>query len=363
MATWNKIQKLTESGIIVEMPAPTIISASRSTDIPAFYSDWFFKRLELGYSTWTNPFNGVPSYVAYDLVRFIVFWSKNPEPLFKYFPILEQRNIKCYIQFTLNDYKGLGEKEEELERRIPPVEKRIDTFKRLVAYLGKGAVVWRFDPLILTDNISIDTLLEKIAYIGDQLKNDTEKLVFSYADIGIYRKVKHNMDKSGIPYHEWTDELKITFAEKLSALNRQKGWNFELATCTEGIDLSNYGIAHNRCVDADLITRLAYTDKTLMDFMGVKIETIPMQMDLFSGEPAMPEGAILLPNNLYFISKHKKDKGQRQYCDCMVSKDIGEYNTCPFRCEYCYANTSKELAAENYKRHKENPNAETITGR
>ena len=78
MATWDKIYKLTENGMMVEMPAPTIISASRSTDIPAFYSDWFFKRLEMGYSTWTNPFNKVASYVAYDLVRFIVFWSKNP---------------------------------------------------------------------------------------------------------------------------------------------------------------------------------------------------------------------------------------------------------------------------------------------
>ena len=155
-----------DNDAIVEAQVPPIISASRSTDIPAFYSDWFFHRLEKGYSAWTNPFNGKKSYVSYQNTRFIVFWSKNPEKLIPHLDKLEQHTpkIQCYIQYTLNDYVA-----EELEKGVPSVEKRIDTFKRLVDKLGRGHVIWRFDPLILTDQITIEDLLHKIESIGDQL--------------------------------------------------------------------------------------------------------------------------------------------------------------------------------------------------
>lgn len=354
MATWSHTE-INIGGRFVKAQAPIIISASRSTDIPAFYADWFFKRIEIGYSAWTNPFNGVKSYVSYDKTRFIVFWSKNPRPLLDYLHILEERNIKCYIQYTLNDYEA-----EKLEK-VPSLEKRIETFKLLVEQLGKGSVVWRFDPMILTDNITIDDLLCKVKNIGDQLKGYTEKLVFSYADIALYKKVKSNLEKSGIPYHEWTTEQMKEFAEKLSTMNKERGWNYSLATCGEKIDISQYGIEHNRCIDGDLITRLAWRNSELMSFMKVKIGNIPSP-SLF-GDEVLPQDAILLPNNHYFISKHKKDTGQRQFCQCMAAKDIGEYNTCPHLCEYCYANASKQLALNNWRRHQDNPHSETITGR
>ena len=346
MATWNKEMIKREDGNLVKAQAPLIVSASRSTDIPAFYADWFFDRLEKGYSAWTNPFNGVKSYVSYEKTRFIVFWSKNPKPLLPYLHLLKERNIKC---------------EQEKLEKVPPLTDRIETFKLLVDQLGKGSVIWRFDPMILTDDISIDNLLQKVQKIGDQLKGYTEKLVFSYADIALYKKVKHNLEASGVPYHEWEVEQMEDFAEKLSAMNDERGWNFKLATCGEKIDIDKHGILHNRCIDGDLITRLAWDDKELMDFMKVKIEDVPAP-SLF-GEPELPKGAILLPNNHYFISTHKKDPGQRQFCECMASKDIGEYNTCPHLCEYCYANATKQLALQNWKCHKENPFGETITGK
>ena len=314
MVTWQHTDIII-NGQPVKAQVPLIVSASRSTDIPAFYADWFFYRLQKGYSTWTNPFNGVKSYVSYKNTRFIVFWSKNPQPLL-------------------------------------PFAKRVETFKLLVKQLGKGAVIWRFDPLMLTDDISVDNLLWKVQNIGDQLRDYIEKLVFSYADIAMYRKVKHNLEVSGISYHEWDTEQMEEFADKLSIMNRERGWNFQLATCGEKIDISKYGIQHNRCIDGDLITRLAWEDKELMDFMKIKIEKVPAPT-LF-GELELPKGAILLPHNHYFISKHKKDQGQRPFCECMVSKDIGEYNTCPHLCEYCYANTTKQLALQNWKQHQEN---------
>lgn len=354
MATW-KYTTISVENTQVKAQAPVIISASRSTDIPAFYADWFFRRLEKGYSAWTNPFNGVKSYVSYEAARFIVFWSKNPRPLLDYLPVLRERGIGCYVQFTLNDY------EKESLEKVPPLSHRIETFKMLVDRLGEGSVVWRFDPLILTGNISVDDLLGKVRNIGEQLKGYTEKLVFSYADIGMYRKVGCNLKRNGIKYHEWAEKQMLEFAGKLAALNRECGWHYTLATCGENIDLSRYGIEHNRCVDGDLIARLAWRDEQLMRFMGVEIKDMPVP-DLFGETEALPPGAFVLPNGKYFMSAHKKDAGQRQACGCMMAKDIGEYNTCPHLCEYCYANANKQLALDNYARHRKNPDAETITG-
>ena len=355
--SWQKVPlQLEDSGEWVEAQAPEIISASRSTDIPAFYADWFFDRLKKGYSAWINPFNGKKSYVSYQNTRFIVFWSKNPYPLLSHLDQLKEMGIGCYIQYSLNDYEN-----ERLEKNVPNLDFRINTFKLLSEKLGSESVIWRFDPLLLTDDIDINSLLHKIERIGSQLYGYTEKLVFSFADIAIYSKVKQNLIKNGIEAREWTESQMREFAQQLRELNNSKGWNYELATCGEKIDIAKYGIQHNRCIDGDLITRLAWDDKDLMEFMKVKIEDIPAPT-LF-GDPELPEGAILLPHNHYFISNHKKDLGQRPFCECMASKDIGEYNTCPHLCEYCYANATKQLALQNRKYHKANPRGETITGK
>ena len=337
MAQWQRKQIQRDNGTIAEAQAPVIISASRSTDIPAFYADWFFHRLKVGYSAWTNPFNGVKSFVSYEKCRFIVFWSKNPKPLLGHLDELKERSIGCYIQYTLNDYEKEG-----LEKGVPPLEERIDTFKRLVDQLGKGRVIWRFDPLILTDRISLDDLLQKVERIGDQLSGYTDKLVFSYADIALYKKVKANLEKSHVNYAEWTTAQMEEFAQRLSGLNQK--WRYQLATCGEKIDIERYGIQHNKCIDDDLMIRFAHHDKALMDFLGVEVKE-----SLFGTEIVK--------------KKDNRDKGQRQFCGCIMSKDIGEYNTCPHLCEYCYANASKEKAQENYNKHEMNPLGETITGK
>ena len=351
---WSKIKIKRENSSYADAQTPVIISASRSTDIPAFYADWFFHRLKVGYSAWTNPFNGVQSYVSYEKTRFIVFWSKNPRPLLKHLDELKERNINCYIQFTLNDYVNEG-----LEKGVPALEERITTFKELVSRLGKGRVIWRFDPLVLTDKISIDDLLHKIENIGNQLQGYTEKLVFSFADIASYKKVKSNLEKNHINYKEWDEQLMEEFAERLASLNKK--WNYELATCGEKIDIDKYGIQHNHCVDDNLMIRLAYNDKDLMKFLGVEVKI--KENSLF-GSSEIPLNAIMLSDTLYAVkNKDNKDKGQRTFCGCMASKDIGEYNTCPHLCEYCYANTSKAIAVRNNKQHELNNMSETIIGR
>ncbi len=354
MTTWPKKEITLEDGSITDAHHPQIISASRSTDIPAFYCDWFFHRLEKGYSAWTNPFNGVKSYVAYDQTRFIVFWSKNPYPLLKYLPKLKERGIGCYVQYSLNDYE-----KECLEKSVPPLSFRIETFKELVRQLGKGGVVWRFDPLILTDEISMENLLAKIENIGDQLRDYTEKLVFSFADIAIYRKVKRNLEEAGVHYLEWTKEQMIEFAKRLVELNKRKGWNYTLATCGEAADFD--GVEHNHCIDDVLMIRRSPNDRTLMNFLKVKLASMP-QPDMFGESEPLPNDAIVLNNGMYATRGDNRDRGQREFCGCMKAKDIGQYNTCIHKCEYCYANDNKTIAMHNYETHKQHPTSETITG-
>ncbi len=338
---WEKINIKTDNGLEVSAQAPIIVSASRSTDIPAFYADWFFKRLRKGYIKWKNPFNGVPLYVSFRKTRLIVFWSKNPKPIIKHLDYLNDNNINFYFQFSLNDYVT-----EHLEGNVPSVEKRVETFIQLSEKIGKEKVVWRFDPYVLTETTGVDELLRRTENIGNQLKDYTNKLVFSYADINTYKKVQNNLQKESVSYIEFDNKTMNELASGLQKLNNN--WNFEIGTCCEQIDLDRYGIKHNKCIDDDLMKRLFYKDKVLMEFLGYEYK----KADLFDTEDKL----IPIKNiNL-------KDKGQRAVCGCIMSKDIGQYNTCIHKCTYCYANTSKEIALRNYKQHRNNPNCETIIG-
>lgn len=333
---WKKEKIILQDSSTVEAQSPIIISASRATDIPTFYSDWFINRWNAGYIKWTNPFNGVPLYVSFKNTRCVVFWTKNARPMFKYLDFLDENIPNYYFQFSLNDYDKEG-----YEGKVASVESRIKTFKELSNRLGRKRVVWRYDPLILTKDIDVNELLRRVKSIGDELKEHTEKLVFSFVDISIYKKVQNNLNKEQVPYIEWTEELMDEFAQGIYEIN--KDWNLQLGTCSEKIDLEKYKIVHNKCIDDDLMIDLFSHDKELMDFLGVEIK----QADLFSDEQ------IVKTRNL-------KDKGQREDCGCVMAKDIGAYNTCPHECNYCYANISKEIAKENYKRYLSDKNKESI---
>ncbi len=308
MPTHQYIEIKNEHDDAVKALAPVIVSASRATDIPAFYAKWFFDRLDKGYTIWTNPYNGIASYVSFANCRFIVFWSKNPAPLLPYLPQLKKRGIGFYIQFTLNDYEA-----EHLEPNVPKLNDRIDTFKQIVDSYGIGHAIWRFDPLILTDKIGTEELLGKIRDIGISLRGYIEKLVFSFADIARYRKVGANLSLADIRYQEWTEIQMLDFSRNLSSLNENE-LHIRLATCAERIDLTTYGIEHNRCIDPDLISRFTMDDDTLQ----------------------------------LWLHRAAKDKGQRRDCGCIISKDIGAYNTCPHGCLYCYANNTPQSAIQNY---------------
>ena len=311
---------------VVKAIAPVIISASRATDIPSLYADWFMERFRRGYVRWTNPFNNRCQYVSFAKARVIVFWSKNPRNLMKFLPEIDRSGVNYYVHFTLNDYEA-----EKLEPAIPPLNDRIQTFIDLAALIGKDRVIWRSDPLILSDTLPVDELMSRLKRIGDRIHNSTERLIFSFVEIPEYRRVEVNLRKAGFRIRGFTHEEKMNFAEQLCRLNER--WGLELMTCAEDLDLSPYGICRGRCIDNELMTSLFSHDKNLMDFL------LPPEQTGLVGFDAKNRSAM-------------KDPGQRRECGCIRSKDIGQYNTCTHLCAYCYANSSPELAIKNHERYK-----------
>lgn len=300
--------------------APVILSASRATDVPACYADWFMNRLRAGSFHWANPFRPAQvQTISAARVRAIVFWSKNPAGLLPHLDELDRRGFHYYVQFTVNDYETEG-----WEPGLPPLNERVDLFRRLAARLGPERVVWRMDPLLLAADVDVPNLLAKAERLASQLVPSTRKLVFSFADVTAYPAVKRNLARSVRGAREFARGEMAEFARGLADINRAYG--LELATCAEEADLAAFGVGHNRCVDGALLARLWPEDAALMAFLGSR------------------EGG--------------KDKGQRQACGCIASKDIGRYRTCPHGCVYCYANPSRTEAQRNARAHR--PDAETI---
>lgn len=347
----NKIIITNDNGEKIDATAPVIISASRSTDIPAFYAKWFFNRLAKGYCAWYNPFNQQKMYISFERCRVIVFWTKNPAPIIPYLPELDKRGIHYYFQVTLNDYDKEG-----FEPNVPSVNERVETFKKLSSLIGKEKVIWRFDPLIITPNIGPRELITRIWHLGNKLKGYTDKLVFSFVDVKAYRKVQNNLvketmlfTKENVEYAEANYAQRIEIVEGLKKIREawhNDGWDIEMATCAEDINLEAYGIEHNRCIDGELMKRIFADDKELVYYL----HTLKWpERDMFGEIPPIPQK----PKNV-------KDSGQRKSCGCMISKDIGIYNTCRHFCVYCYANTSKEAVLKNMGKHKDD--SESIIG-
>ena len=344
-----KIQCPCDSGELVEMVAPVVISASRSTDIPAFYADWFMKRLEKGHVSWINPFNRKNMYVSFAKTRAIVFWTKNPAPMLPYLDELDRRGLNYYFQFTLNDYDAEG-----FEPKVPLVARRVETFKTLSNRLGPKRVIWRFDPILLSETITPRDILMRIWRVGNQIHGLTDRLVISFIDIAPYRKVQNNL-KRDVEWGEPTNSIREPNQKEIEEIAigltkirerwQSEGWNIDIQTCSELIDLSKFGISHSCCIDGELMEEVFPDDTALMEFLR------PVQGDLF------PSSAIpIVPVS----NEAMKDQGQRKECHCVQSKDIGSYDTCAHFCVYCYANTSRKTVLKNIKNHREHPDSEGI---
>ncbi len=264
-----------------------IVSVSRRTDIPAFYSDWFFRRLEEGYALVKNPVS--PHQVSKvgltaGEVDCFVFWTKNPAPM------LGRLERLCgymyYFQYTLTPYGN------DIEKNIPTAGEAVKTFKRLSEMIGNNRLIWRYDPILINKKYTAEYHLESFARMAASLEGYTKRCVISFLDI--YRKIKKNMEKAGA--EDILPAQMYYLAKELHSIAKNHG--MKIFTCSENIDLSAYGVEHGSCIDPDLISEL----------LGCRVTAC-------------------------------RDKNQRPSCGCVQSVDIGAYNTCPGGCIYCYANS------------------------
>ncbi|WP_289291858.1 MULTISPECIES: DUF1848 domain-containing protein [Bacteroides] len=262
-----------------------IISASRRTDIPAFYSDWFFNRIKERYVLVPNPYNSkMISRISLDpaVVDCIVFWSKNPAPMLEKLDKLKDYNY--YFQFTLNPYRP------DIENHLPAISKRIDTFKRLSDRIGKEKVIWRYDPVLTNETYTPGFHKEKFAEIAYELKEHTEKCMLGFIDH--YQHIRTAVSRFNIQPLLKADieEMAVSFKKTVDTCSIQ------LDTCTVKVDLTHLGIPGGLCIDNQLVERIA----------GYPISV-------------------------------RKDKNQRDICRCAESIDIGTYESCLNGCIYCYA--------------------------
>lgn len=277
-----------------------IISASRRTDIPSYYSEWFFNRLKERYVLVRNPMN-IHQISKIDLspevIDGIVFWTKNPVPMLKRLKELEKYTF--YFQFTLTAYGP------EAETNLPSKNKVIiPAFQQLSKEIGKERVVWRYDPVFLNETYTIEYHCRYFEVLASKLAQYTEKCTISFLDF--YRHTKRNTNRLHI--QPVTVEQQIEIIEKFAQIAQK--YNLSLDTCAEAYDFGKFGVSHACCIDKERFERI--------------------------GE--------------YKLSI-KKDKNQRSGCGCMESIDIGAYHTCKNGCIYCYANYSSTGVNQNFEKH------------
>ncbi|MDD6800422.1 MAG: DUF1848 domain-containing protein [Firmicutes bacterium] len=277
-----------------------IISASRRTDIPAFYSEWFFNRLKAGYAYVRNPMN--PRRIsevslAPDVIDGIVFWTKNPTPMLN--RLHELRDYTFYFQFTLTPYGT------DIEKNVPPKNNVIiPAFKKLSSMIGKERVVWRYDPILLNDKYTMQYHIKYFRVLCGMLADYTEKCTVSFLDL--YKSIKRSIAPLGI--RPLTTEQAEELAGYFGEIAKEHGICID--TCAEDIDLSRYGIGHAGCIDRHRLERIG----------NCKLDV-------------------------------ERDKNQRAACGCVSGIDLGAYNTCRNGCVYCYANFNQTLVNDCCCKH------------
>jgi hypothetical protein len=264
-----------------------IISASRRTDIPAFYGSWFMDQINRGFVQVVNPMNSSQVSTISLLpseVDIIVFWTKDPQSLLPKLEELLKSGYECCFQFTLTPYGKNIEPGLDSKRNV------IDRFKQLSKMIGTDRVLWRYDPIIFTQTLTPGWHIEQFLLLAEELDGFTKRCTISFLDL--YKKIERDMMKI-VPL-SYTDFSLIEFSSRLSEIAHFS--HMEIVSCATELDLSSAGISHGSCIDGNLIESLT----------GKRITKA-------------------------------KDRGQRSNCGCVKSRDIGTYGTCRHGCLYCYA--------------------------
>ncbi len=337
---WPRVELVTPAGPR-EAIAPAVITASRATDIPAFHSAWLLNRLSAGWCRWDNPFGGPPQYVSLARLRAMVLFTKDPDAVLGLADELERRGLAFYVHATLNDYAAEG-----WEPGVPALESRLRGFAELSRRLGRERVIWRFDPLVRGEATPLSVLLARMEALGERLHPFTDRLVFSFAHLERYAKVRRNLAAAGARARSFTPAEMSETAGRLAGLGRK--WGLCIASCGEEMDFSACGVSRNRCVDPELLLRLTHGDAELAALYrprGPKQAALPMEPAARAGRGTGSDAGQGEP-----AARFPRDPGQRKACGCAPAKDIGAYTTCGHGCVYCYANISPEAGRRNASR-------------
>ena len=274
-----------------------ILNTGLRTDIPGFFSEWFYNRIEDGFVYVRNPYakNQIYSYrLDPELIDCIIFCTKNPKPMFENLEKIDKFNQ--YWHITITPY------EKEIEPNIPPMNDVLESFKYLSKKLGKENVTLRYDPIFINEKYTLEKHIESFEYIANSLSDYTTEAIISFIDL--YEKTKRNFPKA----REVTKDERLKIGKEFARIGNEN--NIRIKTCVEGTELDKFGIDSSGCMTKEVIER-----------------------------------AI---NKNLNIPKQKARNGE---CYCLLNNDIGEYNTCGHGCLYCYANSNKRLVKRNLKLH------------
>lgn len=285
-----------------------IISASRRTDIPKFYPEWFMNRVRTGYCTFPNPFNRkqvIEVSLRPDDVDVIVFWSKDPKPLVPHLDELDGMGFRYYFQFTVNGYP------KPIEPGVPLLNEVLSTFEQLSERVSPERVIWRYDPILWSNATGLGYHEKRFCEIASALRGKTRRVVISLVDE--YRGAARRLgllSRHGLYFEPCTPE-NPDIARLLSIIAQVARENgMEVVSCAEEYDLSPFGIRPGKCIDDEYIEKV----------FGIAVT-------------------------------HKKDPSQRAACGCVLSKDIGVYGTCRHGCAYCYATANGGLQYDTSYTH------------
>jgi hypothetical protein len=248
-------------------------------------------------------------------VDVIVFWTRNPKPILPYLDELEQRGFRSYFQYTLLGYP------REIDTKSPTMKTAIGTFQKLSDRIGPERVIWRYDPIVFSQLTGVSYHRENYAQIATALNGYTHRSVISVMDMyAKFRKRIVKLNQEGVGIVEYDGAPSQRFDDLMQALTNAAAQNdMQIQSCAEELDLTVYGIQPGKCVD----------DEYIRTTFGIEVG-------------------------------HQKDPGQRKACGCVVSRDIGMYDSCLFGCQYCYATGNFERAKENHRQHE--PQSPSLIG-
>jgi hypothetical protein len=282
-----------------------IISASRRSDIAAFYSRWLLRRLEEGYCEWIHPFTGRLERVSLhpEDCLCIVFWTRNPAPLLPALGDLEASgHVPCF-HFTVTGYP------KPLESHNPGLDLSLRRLRELAERVGPESIIWRYDPIVVSSLTPAAFHLEHFASIAQRLEGLIRRVYFSFVDP--YGKTRKNFERlsreHGVRFFEPDASGRRDLALRLRDIAARRGMT--LHACCED-ELVGEGVEKGRCIDLDAIRRLR-------------------------------------PDALEPLKRRPTRAG----CGCTESVDIGAYDTCTFGCSYCYATRSREAALARLREH------------